>query len=208
MSSSSSSLNLDVRVLSHTLTTVQKLSIRTSLLKVKLHENLAHIAFWGRVTGRSADYFLAIAYDIGQAVGKRFYWRSDNNNRAGQDGRTSRQTDARLDTRSTSGISQGVHGTKGHPQQPPPVTTRCSEQCRACVCQTSTASERTHCVRMCFARPAEFHRSVRAWTRSASEQQAAAKATEPEGFLPRNNTRSCTDVRACMCVFRSFFVQQ
>jgi hypothetical protein len=80
-STSSGSLHLDVTVLSHTLTTAQKLSIKNALLKVKLQEHLPAIHFWGRIQGASADYFLALATDVGQNITKKFYWRSGEHTR-------------------------------------------------------------------------------------------------------------------------------
>jgi hypothetical protein len=71
----STGLNLDVSVLSQCLTVAQKLAIKNALLKIKLQENLAQLRFWGRVTGTNADYFIAVATDIGQAINKNFYWR-------------------------------------------------------------------------------------------------------------------------------------
>lgn len=51
----SSSLNLDVTVLSQVLTVAQKLAIRNALLKIKLQENLSDIKFWGKIAGQTTN---------------------------------------------------------------------------------------------------------------------------------------------------------
>ena len=51
-----SSLNLDVSVLSQSLTVAQKMAIRNALLKIKLQENLSDIKFWGKIMGQTSEH--------------------------------------------------------------------------------------------------------------------------------------------------------
>lgn len=57
----SSSLNLDVTVLSQVLTVAQKLAIRNALLKIKLQENLSDIKFWGKIAGQQGQMTATLA---------------------------------------------------------------------------------------------------------------------------------------------------
>lgn len=69
--------NLHATSCGGTLSIPQRLAIRTSLLKLKMNENLENISFWGKIHGTAQDYFIAQSIAVNTSVHKLYYWSND-----------------------------------------------------------------------------------------------------------------------------------
>jgi len=62
----------------YSLNIAQRLAVSNALTKLKINEKLPHIAFWGKITGVSNDYLLAVAISSTSNIEKRFYFSVDS----------------------------------------------------------------------------------------------------------------------------------
>lgn len=56
----------------------QRLSVSNALKVLKLHERIPTIAYWGKITGKERDYFIAQSTTISTKIAKQHFFSSDN----------------------------------------------------------------------------------------------------------------------------------
>jgi radial spoke head protein 9 len=56
----------------------ERVAIKNSLTKVKLHEKVSSTAFWGKIQGVRGDYLIAQASEVTDNVSKLFFFSNDN----------------------------------------------------------------------------------------------------------------------------------
>lgn len=68
---------MDREYLGNCLSVAQRLGIRATLNKLRINEDNPNINFWGKISGSSKDYFIAIGVRANESINKVYYFSSD-----------------------------------------------------------------------------------------------------------------------------------